>query len=122
MLKAGQEPYGPCASPAGPTSLIKLSSQQLNENNNGNLSKLSERRQEFSATFNNQLSSVKKDDESSSDRKSADALIPNFYPQPQQPETSPFKIEQNQEEAKVLQTATATVNRAKKTFKRVMAG
>ena len=55
------------------------------------MSKLSERRQEFSATFNNQLSSVKKEnDESSSDSKSAGAIIPNFYPKQQYPETSSF--------------------------------
>ena len=45
-----------------------------------NQSRLSERRQEFSATFNNQLSSVKKDDGSSADSKYADAIMPNFYP------------------------------------------
>jgi len=40
--------------------------------------RLSERRQEFSATFNNALSSVKKEFESQQSQEKA--IIPNFYP------------------------------------------
>ena len=67
--------------------------QQIGSRNNIqqllNQSKLSERRQEFSATFNNQLSSVKKENEDSSgESKSAGAIIPNFYPKQQLPDDS----------------------------------
>jgi len=87
-----------------------------------NLSKLSERRQEFSATFNNQLSSVRKDRDSSGESKSADALIPNFYPPQKKSETTPFDDHQVFPEiisAKQLKPNTVNLHRAKKASKKV---
>ena len=112
--------------PVGATSPIQTLNQQspINlQNQPLNLSKLSERRQEFSATFNNQLSSVRRDRESSGESKSADALIPNFYPQQQQVETTPFDGKEFSDlAAKELKPNTVNVHRAKKASKKIVSG